>query len=183
MTWGPVYDDKFIKGDIFTCLERDKLELPPLFIGYTIDEFLDGEDVKGKQKKKLINTVDLGIRKVINLEEKNKKTGKNYFYKFAVPIPGWDKPGCFHSVDLWFFFETLAKCWRPFKGEHYDIARQMCDYLCNFIKTGNPNGKDLCEEKLPEWKPYSNKAPNVMEFTTKSTLKKIPTPEEIKKYL
>ena len=27
-----------------------------------------------------------------------------------VPIPGWDHPGKFHSVDLWFFFETLAKC-------------------------------------------------------------------------
>lgn len=183
ITWGPVYDDKFIKGDVFTCLERDKLDLPPLLIGYTIDEFLDGEDVKGKQKKKLINTIDLGIRKVINLEEKNKKTGKNYFYKFAVPIPGWDKPGDFHSVDLWFFFETLAKCWRPFTGVHYDVARQICDYLCNYIKTGDPNGKDLSEQKLPEWKPYSNKAPNVMEFTTKSTLKKISTSEDIKKYL
>ena len=59
-----------------------------------------------------------------------------YYYCFGADIPGWDNPGTFHSVDLWFFFETLAKCWRPFTGKHYDLARQMCDYWCNFIKSG-----------------------------------------------
>ena len=57
-------------------------------------------------------------------------------------------------VILWFFFETLAKCWRPFDGHHYDLARQISSYFVNFIKTGNPNGNDYNENKLPEWKPY-----------------------------
>ncbi|HSK69564.1 MAG TPA: carboxylesterase family protein, partial [Candidatus Limnocylindria bacterium] len=54
-----------------------------------------------------------------------------FAYEFSADIPGWDDPGAFHSSDLWFFFETLAKCWRPFTGKHYDLARQMCDYLFN----------------------------------------------------
>ena len=89
----------------------------------------------------------------------NRKKGVNqplYAYMFDAEIPGWDNPGTFHSVDLWFFFETLAKCWRPFKGKHYDLARSMCDYWANFIKTGNPNGKDLHGDELPEWKPFSD---------------------------
>ncbi|MGD9159534.1 MAG: carboxylesterase family protein [Desulfobacteraceae bacterium] len=51
-----------------------------------------------------------------------------YYWVFDAEIPGWDNPGAFHSVDLWFFFETLAKCWRPFVGKHYDLARKMCNY-------------------------------------------------------
>ncbi len=108
---------------------------------------------------------------------------KNYFYKFDVPIPGWDHPGKFHSVDLWFFFETLAKCWRPFTGVHYDVARQICDYMCNFIKCGDPNGKDLNGQPLPQWEPFASDKENFMEFTTNCTQNRIPVSEEMKKYL
>ena len=85
------------------------------------------------------------------LEERAKDGKGGWCYCFDPDIPGWDKPGTFHSSDLWFWFETLAKCWRPFTGRHYDLARQMCDYFCNFIRTGNPNGKDLNGEELPVW--------------------------------
>jgi para-nitrobenzyl esterase len=66
---------------------------------------------------------------------------------------------------------------------HYDVARQMCDYLCNFIKNGNPNGKDLNGEPLPEWTPYTSEKENFMEFTTGSAQTRIPASEEMKKYL
>ena len=93
------------------------------------------------------------------------RTGRRgYCYCFNPDMPGWDNPGTFHSSDLWFWFETLAKCWRPFVGRHYDLARQMCDYFCNFIRTGDPNGKDLCGETLPRWDPWSDKAPCTMMF-------------------
>ena len=88
-----------------------------------------------------------------------------YYYRFAPDIPGWDNPGTFHSVDLWFFFETLAKCWRPFVGRHYDLARQMCNYWANFIKTGNPNGKDADGTEMPYWSFYSEEHPTEMIFT------------------
>lgn len=89
---------------------------------------------------------------------------KLYQYIFTADIPGWDHPGTFHSVDLWFFFETLAKCWRPFTGEHYDLARQMCDYWANFIKTGDPNGKDSHGNDLPAWPVLNPEHPARMNF-------------------
>ncbi len=87
-----------------------------------------------------------------------------YYYRFDGEIPGWDHPGTFHSVDLWFFFETLAKCWRPFVGKHYDLARQMCNYWANFIKTGDPNGPDADGTPMPEWLPYTDETPCDMVF-------------------
>ena len=206
-TWAPIYDGNFMRGDIINSVENGNVDLPPLFIGYTGDEFLDSATAENKSS--FINTVELGIRKLIKAKEKTSaKNVPSFVYKFDVPIPGWDNPGTFHSVDLWFFFETLAKCWRPFTGVHYDVARKMCNYMCNFIKTGNPNddgiGKGISpaaginyqpvkaeyiarqkEEKeiLPEWKPYSSEEPNFMIFNTDCQLKVFPASDELKKYL
>lgn len=117
--------------------------------------------------------------------QSNADTGANtpmYYYNFDAEIPGWDNPGTFHSVDLWFFFETLAKCWRPFIGKHYDLARQMCDYWVNFIRSGNPNGKDSIGETLPQWDPYMPDAPYGMVFTDKAEFVK-KQPGDLMKFL
>ena len=37
-----------------------------------------------------------------------------YYYNFGPTIPG-DDAGAFHSSELWFTFETLMKCWRPYR--------------------------------------------------------------------
>ncbi len=87
-----------------------------------------------------------------------------FAYNFDAEIPGWDHPGTFHSVDLWFFFETLAKCWRPFTGKHYDLARQMCDYWANFIRSGDPNGLDSQDKELPCWPELTMDNPQWMVF-------------------
>ena len=82
------------------------------------------------------------------------KQGRNpvYMYRFNPSIPG-DDAGAFHSSDLWFVFETLANCWRPFQGKHYDLARKMCNYWANFARSGDPNGPDNDGIMMPEWKP------------------------------
>jgi len=98
------------------------------------------------------------------LGEIAKSGRKGWCYCFSPDIPGWDNPGTFHSSDLWFWFETLAKCWRPFVGRHYDLARQMCDYFCNFVRAGDPNGKDINGEELPRWEAWSEGAPCTMRF-------------------
>jgi para-nitrobenzyl esterase len=117
------------------------------------------------QKSTEIHSIEYAIRILYDNEDNLNSDSNNYYYKFNLDIPGWDKPGSFHSSELWFTFETLAKCWRPFTGKHYDLARHMCNYWSNFIKRGNPNGLDQTGEPMPEWKPYSKKEPNMMLFT------------------
>ena len=115
----------------------------------------------------------------------NAEAGENtslYYYNFDAEIPGWDHPGTFHSVDLWFFFETLAKCWRPFVGKHYDLARQMCNYWSNFIRNGDPNGKDCTGEDMPVWEPYTPSAPYGMRFGDQAEFDR-KQPEELMQFL
>ena len=111
-----------------------------------------------------IHTIDLAIRCLSRMNSQHGIAQPLYAYSFDADIPGWDHPGTFHSVDLWFFFETLAKCWRPFTGRHYDLARQMCDYWANFIRIGDPNGNGSHGEALPEWPLLTEDAPARMVF-------------------
>lgn len=116
---------------------------------------IESQDIEHIKKKASVSVIEYGIRTICHA---NSDTGANtplYTYNFDAEIPGWDNPGTFHSVDLWFFFETLAKCWRPFTGKHYDLARQMCNYWANFIKTGDPNGLDSTGEPQTTWKPHT----------------------------
>ncbi len=78
-----------------------------------------------------------------------------YVYTYDGEMPG-DEQGAFHSSELWFMFETLAKCWRPFTGVHYDLARKMCSYWTNFVKNGDPNGKDIDGSDMPLWEKYND---------------------------
>lgn len=125
-------------------------------------------DLEAAMSKASVSGIEYAIRIA---GQANADMGANrplYYYQFDAEIPGWDNPGTFHSVDLWFFFETLAKCWRPFVGKHYDLARQMCNYWANFIRSGDPNGVDATGDELPIWEPYTPEAPYGMRFADQS---------------
>lgn len=156
----PITDEKFVKTEFFKGLENNAFETVPLMLGFTSDEF--SFTPPGTNQK--INACEQGINRYLELCKQNGKKDKNYAYKFDVDIPGWDNPGKFHSVDLWFWFETLAKCWRPFTGKWYDVSRHMCNYLCNFIKCGDPNGKDCDGTDMPKWDAYDISKDNKINF-------------------
>lgn len=188
-----VEDGVFCKGEPLKLLAAGKCVDVPIMAGNTSDEFPNflraakeslsekAEKCFGERAMEFLafpevqkETIPGHFAKVSGIEctvkglfLKKKKNGSKhnyYYYCFDGEIPGSDHPGTFHSVDLWFFFETLAKCWRPFVGRHYDLSRQMCNYWANFIKTGDPNGEDADGSRMPEWKPYSDETPCSMIF-------------------
>lgn len=128
------------------------------FFGNRAGEVLalcDGTDVEKARAATVSCTMEIPIRALARTREQTGVAEPVWYGVFDPSIPGWDHPGVFHSSDLWFWFETLAKCWRPFKGFHYDLARQMCNYLCDFIKTGDPNGCDSDGIPMPAWQPLT----------------------------
>ena len=131
------------------------------------DQFLSFEENKKQTPEGFspVSGIEYSVKRAFLSRKATGCNQNSYYYRFDADIPGWDNAGTFHSCDLWFFFETLAKCWRPFDGHHYDLARQISSYFVNFIKTGNPNGNDYNENKLPEWKPYCDADRYEMNFT------------------
>lgn len=151
----PIADGKDYPEEPLKKLREGRCPDVPVLTGYTSDEFtFDG-----------INIVKNSITKTVNEAIKNdKEAGRNrdfYVYCFDPDIPGEDNPGTFHSVDLWFWFESISKCWRPFRGRHYDLARIMANYFADFVKTGKPAGLDDDGTENPEWKPYTLEDNNI----------------------
>lgn len=94
------------------------------------------------------------------LERQNRKV---YMYMFDHDIPG-DSAGSYHGSDLWFVFDSLNRCWRPFEGRHYDLARQVSSYIVNFTRNGDPNGLDSNQKSLPVWESYSGDRESIQVF-------------------
>ncbi len=83
-----------------------------------------------------------------------------YCYYFDVNAKG-DNNLAFHSSDLRYAFNTLNKSWRPYDEEDNKVSLLMVNYFINFIKNGNPNGKDL-----PLWNKNKHK---VLRFRLNNT--------------
>ncbi|MDO5155127.1 MAG: carboxylesterase family protein [Eubacteriales bacterium] len=195
-----VQDNQFCCGDPTRMIYEGNYVHVPLMSGNTQDEFLGfipvgsmeeveafarerfGEDAQtfmefpeakmqlGENQYAPVNGIACTVKKVFLDKTANGDRANNYYYCFNPDIPGKDQPGTFHSVDLWFFFETLAKCWRPFKGYHYDLSRLMCNYMTNFIKTGDPNGTDADGTPMPQWDPYTKENPCKMNFVSEGAV-------------
>ena len=98
-------------------------------------------------------------RKWCTAQEKN-----SYVWYFDRQLPG-DENGAWHSSDLWYWFGTLPNCWRPMEQKDYDLSAQMVDYLCNFVRSGDPNGG----EDLPTWSASNDKQKQVLVLGEDST--------------
>jgi len=139
-----------------------------------------GDNPEKIKEAATVSMFDISVRQC--LEVSAERGDKNiYFYRFGPEIPG-DDAGPFHSSDLWFEFETLAKCWRPFTGKHYDLARQMCNYWTNFARKGDPNGPDHDGKAMPEWTPYSLQSQRAMEFLDIPVMQR-ENPDAVTKFL
>lgn len=186
----PCIDHVFLEDEPFKLMLEGKQANVPLLAGNTFDEFpsfmvAESKEDFEKQASDLFGdraSTFLSFPESFEVNEGNKyaqlrgieasvkavlsKTkAPGFYYSFEPDIPGEDDPGTFHSVDLWFWFETLAGCWRPFTGRHYDLARHMANYLTNFIKNGDPNGEDCTGSVMTNWKAYSSDSQNEMHFT------------------
>ena len=178
--------DEFYSVPDVSSIEEFKKMAQETF-GSDAKEFLslcniESDSLDVVKKNASFRTIEYAIRIA---GQANSDSGANtpfYYYNFDPEIPGWDNPGTFHSADLWFFFETLAKGWRPFVGKHYDLARQMSNYLVNFISNGDPNGKDSTGEDMAQWEPYTSEAPYGMVFGDKAEFVK-ERPDELMQFL
>jgi carboxylesterase type B len=91
------------------------------------------------------------------------KTAKSkvwtYYWDHVLPGPDADQYGAFHTSEVPYVFDSLAKSERPFTDADREIADMMSSYWANFASTGDPNGKGL-----PHWPSVSEARGMTMEL-------------------
>ena len=160
----PCIDGVNYKGDAYDLFTAGDYADIPVVTGYTSDEFI----INGT------NAVKASVYDAVGKVTRDGGRKDVYVYEFCPDIPGWDRPGVFHSSDLWFWFETLNMCWRPFSGKHYELAGRMCDRFADFVKYHDPNGsgntpedrdnKNVPRDTVP-WNAATNDNMNVFTLT------------------
>ena len=202
--WGATIDGKFLTKTLDQYVVDGDYHADAFMIGNTKDEFLvnipgDDDDAvdayiakefgdKAEEYRAIVKAMPgdyrtnatvhqmaLGNQMMYALAAEQGR--KFYSYVFGPVIPG-DDAGAFHSSDLWFQFETLMKCWRPFDGHHFDLSRKMCNYWTNFAKTGDPNGNDKDGTPMPEWRPYTSEDPHSILFYDEISMEEGPRSEK-----
>lgn len=140
---------------IYDAFEKVKVQDKPNLICYpcldgvfmvnTSYEALVNKEIKnipymvGSNKNDILSPV---IHKMAKAWCKDTDNGKTYCYFFERDIPGDDR-GAWHSGDLWYWFGTYKNGWRQFEDRDVILSNVMIQYLCNFARTGNPNGPGL----------------------------------------
>lgn len=81
-----------------------------------------------------------------------------FLYRFTRVRPGAEALMAYHGAEIPYAFDT-ADDWLPAAEADRKLTEAMLEYWTNFVKTGNPNGRDL-----PEWPQYSNKSRAYLEL-------------------
>lgn len=138
---GPVLDGYVLSSNFSEATRNNQIADIPYIIGYNKDD---------------MGGMTTGLGQFCKLRDE--KGGKAYAYEFIRELPG-DTAKAFHSAELWYVFHTLGNCWRPFTEGDKVLSDYMVDTWTNFVKSGNPNGKDK-----DIWRPYSKENQQFMIF-------------------
>jgi para-nitrobenzyl esterase len=69
-----------------------------------------------------------------------------YYFERAIPWPEQPRYQAFHSAELPYVFDNLAKLARPWEPLDRELSQLMASYWVNFVSRGDPNAPGL-----PEW--------------------------------
>lgn len=95
-----------------------------------------------------------------------------YVYHFSRKPPAspeYVKYGAFHTAEVPYALGNLKYFKRDLQDTDRRISADMISYWTNFAKTGNPNG-----EGLPKWPAFTASGAEVMIFSEKSSVGKMP---------
>ncbi len=107
-----------------------------------------------------------------------KLSGKVYTYFFDRPEPWPEHPEfqAFHTSEVPYVFETLAKIERPWEPIDHQVADTVSSYWINFATSGDPNGKAVAN-----WPAYNADQHATMELGAKmGPMPVAATPERLK---
>lgn len=125
-----------------------------------------GDDIAMSSQKLLSTHITFGLPVIDwGILQASQGTGSTFLYYFDHTPPGpeeYTRFGAHHTAEVPYVFSTLDLVERPWEPGDDKLAHILSDYWINFVKSGNPNGKNL-----PVWVEFKVEDPLLMKFSTK----------------
>jgi para-nitrobenzyl esterase len=122
----------------------------------------NSDEEASASQKKLSRDMVFGMQNFAWSNIALKNGAKVFVYRFKRLVPENKEASmysAFHTGEVPYAYNNLKFVNRPFKTSDHALAKTMSGYWINFIKTGNPNGKNL-----PEWPAYTKEEQSQMIF-------------------
>lgn len=124
------------------------------------------DDIAMSSQKLLSTHITFGLPVIDwGILQASQGTGSTFLYYFDHTPPGpeeFTQFGAHHTAEVPYVFSTLNLVERPWEPGDDKLAHILSDYWVNFVKNGNPNGKNL-----PVWVEFKVEDPLLMKFSTK----------------
>jgi len=96
----------------------------------------------------------------------------------VLPWPAHPEFGAFHTSEVPYVFQTIAKLDRPWEPVDKKVSDAMSSYWVNFAIKGDPNGAGL-----PPWPVYSATAHKTMELGSQMGAMSVAEPSKMEFFL
>lgn len=156
-TMGGAVADGKVLVDSLAAYQSNVFQHVPMMIGAT------SNDIGGKT-----GYMVAGARNAARLVAS--KGMATYYYRFSYVAESARTPktqGAGHASEIPFFFHTEQA---KYQGATTTLDRitgeNASEYLVNFVKTGNPNGKGQNAKQMPHWPQYDPASDAMMDFTS-----------------
>jgi len=161
-----------------TTLEEYRREVRERY-GDQADEFLGlypAESDEEAGRAEIDASRDRGLMAMQQIAEQRAATAETdlylYYFERGIPWPEYPRFGAFHTSEVPYVFNNLAKIDRPWEEIDHRLADVTSSYWANFAAQGDPNGEDL-----PEWNPYGISTSPFMVLGDEIGMQQLPPPD------
>ena len=106
-------------------------------------------DVPAVQKSSARDRIRISLDLWAAEQARASKRLYTYYFDRVIPWPAHPEFGAFHTSEVPYVFNTIARIDRPWEPVDKTVAESVSSYWANFARKGDPNGPGL-----PRWAAY-----------------------------
>jgi para-nitrobenzyl esterase len=135
-------------------------------------------DVRVAQKSAARDRIRVSIDLWAAEQARTSKRLYTYYFDRAIPWPAHPEFGAFHTSEVPYVFNTIARIDRPWEPVDKTVADAVSSYWANFARKGDPNGPGL-----PRWAAYDAHTHMTMQLGPRTGAMRVAEPEKLQFFL